>query len=327
MAFNSSAPVEIYKINSSRPVAITNAALVLDARLAKALPDTADLHVRPQSASARILLMLLHHYKSGDASPRLTYHLDVNQSETDQGTAASSRTRALAVDRKYAADSFATTFIPHMYNPSGSAANIKFRVGADSTTAAAGTLTVNTRTDLDTSSVQGNSTLLALSMDPSISGSTIKQIVTATTAGTASGTSSNGTFYDPSVSASITPTSASSYLWVVGHVCVSGTISSGGRFAWKFDRDGTDILIGDTAGSRVSTTGEYGWFNTNEMMNIPINFIVPASSTSATTIKIELMAGESSSADTFVNRSTTDTDSVVYPRSSSQINIIEILPA
>lgn len=158
-------------------------------------------------------------------------------------------------------------------------------------------------------------------------GSPYKQVVLSTVASTATGTSGNGAFFDPSLSVTITPTSASSYLFGVLTLPSGYAYSSGAGFmGMKLDRDGSNILTGATSSNRtsVSTTGYCP--AATFMTNFPMTFMMDSSAASSTTIKALLTQDSTSSLNTFLNRSSTDTDSTTYKRGYAQLAITEIIP-
>lgn len=158
-------------------------------------------------------------------------------------------------------------------------------------------------------------------------GSPYKQVALSTVAATASGTSGNGAFYDPSVSVTLTPTSASGYLFGVltlpsGYAYSAGT----GFMAMKFDRDGSNALTGAAASSRTPVTSTGYCPSATFMTNFPLTFMMDSTAATATTIKALITHDGSSSLNTYLNRSSTDTDSTTYKRGYAQLAITEIIP-
>lgn len=162
------------------------------------------------------------------------------------------------------------------------------------------------------------------------SGGSIKQVVTTDKSDTATSTAAGASFWSTGLSAAITPTSASSYLWIFGTINVGMNFVANGGVFWKLQRDGADILTGDAAGSRTRCTGGvFGLLSgaDTRMGTININLMVPASSTSASTFQLLLSTNEGSATDVYINRTHTDTDSTSFGRTFSQLNVIEILPS
>ena len=94
----------------------------------------------------------------------------------------------------------------------------------------------------------------------------------------------------PDLSLSITPTSTSSRIFLLGQVSFSGAgyIS---YFHFRFLRDSTAVGVGDTAGSR--TTGNSGFLqsassDSGSIFTLPFQAIDSPASTSALTYKIQL---------------------------------------
>ena len=129
------------------------------------------------------------------------------------------------------------------------------------------------------------------------------------------------------LTATITPTSASSKLLIYATL---NTSREGGYGYANFiiHRDGSAVLVGDTAGSRLPVTvgDNIGVTNAVAMFNTCSFGQVDASSTSATTFSVRLENSGSSGTKTFyVNRSVTDTDSNSYTRAISSIMVMEVL--
>lgn len=175
--------------------------------------------------------------------------------------------------------------------------------------------------------LKGISSLLGINFITSGS-STWKQAQVTSLSTTATATATGaGTFLDPSLSVSITPTSASNYLWVNMNIIVSrdDNATSVGSVI-KIQRDGTNTLVGDAGGSRTVSTARLNCAADNIFSGVTLSFILPATSTSATTIKALTANDDSSTSDHYVNKTLTDTDTVNWSRGVSQISVIEIGP-
>lgn len=170
--------------------------------------------------------------------------------------------------------------------------------------------------------------LFNLNFSTSASNSTFKQVVQTTVSAASSGSVTETSYFDPALDVSITPTSSSNYLMCILNVN-SGHDTTTARYEnrLKLRRDGSDIIIGDAATSRQRTTaGGYVTANTS-MVNYPLIFMLPATSTSATTIDCVLGINQSGSAtNVYINRSHTDTDTAAFTRGVSQLTVIEIDP-
>lgn len=133
-----------------------------------------------------------------------------------------------------------------------------------------------------------------------------------------------GAWHDPSLSCTITPTSATSKLLIVGNINLSFQRSAGQDVKIKLQRDGSDILVGDAAGSRTQATFGRLSLGSSTMSNIPIFLVVDSGSTSATTIKVLAGHGEASTVNLHINRSHTDSDSGNFVRGISQLAVYEL---
>lgn len=137
-------------------------------------------------------------------------------------------------------------------------------------------------------------------------------------------TSTSTTYVDiTGLSLSITPTSASSTILIFAVVNGSGQDAVANAIV-QLVRNSTAIGNGATAGSRRVGFGQLQAATGNTFPGV-IAFLDSPATTSATTYKIQgaLQTGVGTF---FVNRSATDTDSASYPRVSSQITAIEVLP-
>jgi hypothetical protein len=135
-------------------------------------------------------------------------------------------------------------------------------------------------------------------------------------------TMSSSTFADiTGLSVSITPSSSSNKILVlanVNHVGTTTTSASGIRLL----RGSTVIGVGDSSGSRVSTSGgaAYGNYGVT-LTGDAIMFLDSPATTSATTYKIQIQAYASTA---YVNRSSLDSNDPAYYRSMSSITVMEI---
>jgi len=130
----------------------------------------------------------------------------------------------------------------------------------------------------------------------------------------------------PSLSVSITPSSASNKVFVLA------TIALGTDYFQAYARlmrDSTAIAIGDAAGNRDATS--LGWsgtlINANDdylIMTQPIIVLDSPATTSATTYKLQCRAYNASYGIS-VNRTWLDTDTVDYVRVPSSITVMEVV--
>tara|TARA_A100001391_G_scaffold28887_2_gene15543 strand:+ start:893 stop:1462 length:570 start_codon:yes stop_codon:yes gene_type:complete len=156
----------------------------------------------------------------------------------------------------------------------------------------------------------------------------VLQVVSTTKTDTYSETiSARGTGSDiTGLTATITPTSASSKLLAYATL----NTSREGPHAYAnfiIHRDGSSILVGDSAGSRLPVTvgDNLGVSSSTSMFNTFSFGQVDASSTSSTTFSLRLENSGSSGSQTFyVNRSVTDTDANSFTRAISTIMVMEV---
>jgi hypothetical protein len=120
------------------------------------------------------------------------------------------------------------------------------------------------------------------------------------------------------LSATITPSATSSKILVIANVN-KGTY---GNFAIK--RDTTLIGVGDTAGSRIRSSGGNLGIDGNWGPNQAMHVLDSPSSTSAITYKIFLRQQLNSTVTLYCNRSDTDADSALAARYASSITVMEI---
>ena len=120
------------------------------------------------------------------------------------------------------------------------------------------------------------------------------------------------------LSASITPSSTSNKILIIAQLSIGGTTA---HTNFLIDRDGTDIGIADTAGSRQRLTTIESVSGGGGGGNAVINFLDTPSSTSSLTYKIQ---ANNNGATTYINRTGTDSDSNSYSRQVSTITLMEI---
>ena len=127
------------------------------------------------------------------------------------------------------------------------------------------------------------------------------------------------------LAATITPTSASSKLLVFASINTarSGDSASPG---FTFYRDGSAILVGDSASSRLSATvGHFSVAGSTFQANSSMSGQVDASSTSSTTFNIRLNnSGSGITRTLYINRTEDDTDASDQTRNVSSITVMEV---
>jgi len=153
-----------------------------------------------------------------------------------------------------------------------------------------------------------------------LGGGKVKQIVFANKTDTFSTASTSFTELT-GMSVSLTPTSASSKVALFAMVNVGG---SAALFAFfKFLRDSTDILIGDTAGSRLRVNSVSTPAGAGQTMPATLLAIDSPGDTSSHTYKVQMAVGSGTG---YINRTGTDTDSAIWPRAASMIIAMEYQP-
>jgi len=183
---------------------------------------------------------------------------------------------------------------------------------------------------LQTVNLADNTITTAMLQDSSVTsaklasgaGGKILQVKSATKTDTQSSTTQ--TYADVSdMSISITPSSTSSKILAFGYCSVAWD-SANAKVGIKLVRDTTNILIGDSAGSRQQVTG-FLYLGTacNSVFPLTFNYLDSPSTTSATTYKIQF-ARLDGAGTVYVNRSFVDTDNGTFGRSTSTITVMEV---
>jgi hypothetical protein len=148
----------------------------------------------------------------------------------------------------------------------------------------------------------------------------ILQVVSTTK--TDSFTMSSSTFADiTSFSVSITPSSATSKIFISGVISAANQVGTNTIY-FQLVRDSTVISVGDSAGTRSRATFEILRPNEFAAGVSAFNFLDSPSSTSAITYKIQVRTNGSGTA--FINRSQEDGDQAVRARSVSTITVMEV---
>ena len=172
---------------------------------------------------------------------------------------------------------------------------------------------------------------LALAVESTVSGLTngkILQVVSTTKTDTFSASVASGATSDVTgLSVTITPSSASSTVYLSGMVYGS---SSGLFFlSIDIDRNGTNVINADTPGNRSpaltgwrqsTTSGEYG------MNGLPIALVDSPASTSALTYKVRVVNTSAATRTMYVNQTDDDTDIDDVGRAISTIIAMEVSP-
>ena len=149
------------------------------------------------------------------------------------------------------------------------------------------------------------------------------QTVSSTLTSTATGTGTS--IVDTGLTATITPSSTSSKIYVNGYISIGTQAYS--VYCWLV-RGSTQILKGDTASNRptvtIATSGEGGTAQDVYVMHpTPFSYLDSPNTTSATTYKIQIR--QYGSGAWYVNRTHSDRDNADYEaRGTSVITLMEI---
>jgi hypothetical protein len=150
----------------------------------------------------------------------------------------------------------------------------------------------------------------------------VLQVLSTTKTDTAS--SSSSTFTDiTGLSVNITPSSASNKILVLAYINVAYDYLLA-KVGVRIMRGSTALAIGDTAGSRIRTSGFlYADSENYSTFTLSVNFLDSPSSTSALTYKCQF-SNLDNAGTVYVNRAESDTDSTITGRSASGITVMEI---
>ena len=184
-----------------------------------------------------------------------------------------------------------------------------------------------TPTSLPATFVAGN-VLTAAQMNDLRGAFRILQVVSTTKTDTFSASIAGGA--DTAItglSATITPSSATSKILVVLQVNGAQATNNYMHFGVRLYRDATEIGSGDVSGSRTTVIGAVRGPNTAEnatIGNVGASYLDSPATTSATTYALHLTSLSSTTQTYVVNRSSTDSTTAPYARSSSNITVIEV---
>lgn len=155
---------------------------------------------------------------------------------------------------------------------------------------------------------------------PAAAGGKIKQVVFANKTDTFSTASTSFTDLT-GMSVSLTPTSASNKVALFAMMNVG---TNGWHFVFfKFLRDSTDILIGDTASSRERVNSAITIDDASYMNPATMLAVDAPGDTSAHTYKVQMKVGSGTG---YINRTGTDTDNSSWPRAASMLIAMEYEP-
>lgn len=148
----------------------------------------------------------------------------------------------------------------------------------------------------------------------------ILQVQSVTKTDTAS---TNSTTFAELMSASITPVSTASKVYVIATLSISAT---GGTEAvsLRLQRDTTDIALGDVAGSRKRVTTGGQSVNAAVMGSFVMSNVDSPATTSPVTYSVEWARSGFSAITIYANRSVDDVDNSLYDRAVSTLTLMEI---
>ena len=131
-------------------------------------------------------------------------------------------------------------------------------------------------------------------------------------------------YTDSTLRVTITPTSASNFLYIMGHVVVGRELLNWMHIGISKDGAVFTQANGDSAGSRRLCTVMGVNSQTDMPVAMPFHAKVTAENTSERYYSLNFSHGSSSTRTIYLNRGSTDTDSVYYPRGISTITVIEV---
>jgi len=170
-----------------------------------------------------------------------------------------------------------------------------------------------------------NNSLSSVTALPAGVGGKVLQVVSTAKTDTFSTTLASGAETAiTGLSASITPSSTSNKILIMVTLFVGGSGNVGTTFLLK--RASTDILVGDTAGSRKRATFSSGKNITGYEDTVSASFtgLDSPSTTSSTTYSVSIFNSRGESDSFYINRGSSDTDNSVQQRTASTITLLEI---
>ena len=153
-------------------------------------------------------------------------------------------------------------------------------------------------------------------------GGKVLQVVSTTKTDTFTGTNLTSFTDITGMSVSITPSSASSKIFIL-YTLNYGVSATGLRAFIKLLRDATAVGVGATAGSRLSVNSYMNNSMISATTSVVSSFLDSPSTTSSVTYKLQI-SSEASGFNQYINRSSQDLDNSTYGRTASTITAIEI---
>ena len=156
-------------------------------------------------------------------------------------------------------------------------------------------------------------------------GGKVLQVVTDTLTATATTTVADATFADTGLSVAITPATTSSKILILVAIGGIGMTTANANNAFRLDRAGTSIAIGDAAGARTRASFVHVHTSVDRYSSTAFSWLDSPSSTSSLTYKVEFSgsAGETVAINTRGDLGADDADQPVG-RSASSLILIEI---
>jgi hypothetical protein len=151
---------------------------------------------------------------------------------------------------------------------------------------------------------------------------TVLQVVSATKTDTQSTTTTiqSGGVQITGLTATITPSSASSKILVMAHLSGSGT-SGVAQIYFKLYRNSTSIGSAPDEGSRVGSVNRIYYADANVTTSTNFNYLDSPATTSSITYSIYFGPDASTG---YINRTQNDSNSVIGGRTTSSITVMEI---
>lgn len=119
----------------------------------------------------------------------------------------------------------------------------------------------------------------------------------------------------------ITPSAATSKILVRAIVQIDNDVGGNVSF-FQLARGGTAIGIGTSVGSRQACGSAAFTVLTSGMITMAMEWLDSPATTSSTTYSVQNLC--QNTAHVYINRTATDTDSAVFPRTASSITVMEI---
>jgi len=191
----------------------------------------------------------------------------------------------------------------------------------DATTTVVGTDTTQTLTNKSIVATQLTGTIAAARLPAG----SVLQVVSTTKTNTASTTSTS--FTDVTgLTATITPSSATSKILVMASVMASKGATDASTIFLAFAGGGTSAYVGDSSSSRIRTVSASRYTDANSnianlMVPVSMLYLDAPNTTSATTYSVQFRV---SSGTGYVNQSAEDGDSSAFGRGASTITVMEI---